>query len=295
MYFCDTFFSIMLKLLAILIVLTAGLVAHTQIPRNGGQQKEAQTTDSQGQSANQPCLCNIQVQEGSPKQAQEPQAKPYQWRELYTPANIPNWVLAALAGWAGFMALRTLGAIKDQTKVAKDAADAALLSAQVVINAERGRIVLKIEKHGLPGEPGKAAFAVVALNKGRTPVKVTTFGIPTEIATAHPKKLPIPPVYPEGPETDYGSYLAVDSPGHEVFRFKPASHENMARRLASQQKEGGDFKDQRILAYGEIRYCDGISPEERYCRYCLSFDNSQFSNIGGIVIADGPPEYNDGT
>jgi hypothetical protein len=59
-------------------------------------------------------VCNVQIQEAPPKQAQEPDKKPYQWRELYAPANIPNWALAALAGWAGVMALRTLRGINKQ-------------------------------------------------------------------------------------------------------------------------------------------------------------------------------------
>ena len=50
-------------------------------------------------------------------QEQKPKAdvkKSYQWIELFSPANIPNWVLAVIAAWAGFMALKTLKAINRQ-------------------------------------------------------------------------------------------------------------------------------------------------------------------------------------
>ena len=41
----------------------------------------------------------------------------YPWRELYAPTNIPNWVLAFFAGVAGWLAYRTLRAIKRQADI----------------------------------------------------------------------------------------------------------------------------------------------------------------------------------
>jgi hypothetical protein len=58
-----------------------------------------------------------------PKQEKQENAKPYQWRELYAPANVPNWVLAIVALWAGIMALKTLRAIKQQADLMKAQAD----------------------------------------------------------------------------------------------------------------------------------------------------------------------------
>ncbi|HWB32794.1 MAG TPA: hypothetical protein VG714_06450 [Acidobacteriaceae bacterium] len=102
------------------LIVAAALVAipaWPQVPRNGSQQQQKSQSDkAQTQSAPQTAVSNVQVKPATPEKPDQSQTEPegYHFRELWAPANIPNWVLAALAGWAGFMALRTLWAIKAQ-------------------------------------------------------------------------------------------------------------------------------------------------------------------------------------
>jgi hypothetical protein len=218
--------------------------------------------------------------------------------------HLPRWYRVfgwpeGITTWAILLTLLALAEQTSQTRIAaeatRDAAKAALLNAEAVISAERGRLMMQIEKKPLQGSPGKSIFVIKAANSGRSPVQLKTLGKPTEIATAFPKNLPVPPIYPKGPEPLDGSIMKVSGPPAVVFEFVPASPENVARKLEAHKAEGGDFAEQKVLVFGEILYFDGISKEERYVRYCLRFDNSVFSIIGGTVVADGPKEYNTGT
>jgi len=108
----------MLKRLAIFgLLLSCASGAWSQIPRNGSQQQQpTQTKDGESQPMTQPCVCTVKVENAPTKQASESEQKPshYPWRELAAPANIPNWLLVAVGVFAGWLALRTLKAIKRQ-------------------------------------------------------------------------------------------------------------------------------------------------------------------------------------
>jgi hypothetical protein len=64
----------------------------------------------------------------------------YQWHELLAPANVPNWVLAAIAGLAAWMAYKTLRAIKQQV--------------DTFVSKERARITVDIKPLEPSGKPG---------------------------------------------------------------------------------------------------------------------------------------------
>lgn len=112
----------MLKRLVVLGLLCLGLVggASPQVPGNESQQKQPpKATDNHAPAPTQSCLCNVQVNNASPNQTPEPDQRTseYPWRELYAPANVPSLLLFAVAIWAGYLALQTLGAIKFQADV----------------------------------------------------------------------------------------------------------------------------------------------------------------------------------
>lgn len=126
------------------VLIVAALVvglnsASSQVPGNRGQ--PSQTKEDQGNTSAQPYTSNVPIHVSTAKQEDNPKSEPYQWRELYAPANIPIWALTALAGWAGFMALRTLGAIKTQADLMKRQAEA-------MENAERARISVEGSRLG---------------------------------------------------------------------------------------------------------------------------------------------------
>jgi hypothetical protein len=97
-----------LTIVAVFVGLTFAAYAH--VPRDGskpGNQSDASKNQSQSSTISQ-------VHFAPAEEQKDENPKPYQWRELYAPANIPNWALAILAGWAGIMALKTLRAINKQ-------------------------------------------------------------------------------------------------------------------------------------------------------------------------------------
>jgi hypothetical protein len=167
-------FSIMLKSLVILAVLTLGLChfARPQIVGEGGKQKQpTQTKGNQGQT---PSI--IQVPASPAKQEQDPQPKPYQWRELYAPANVPNWVLAIVAGWAGIMALMTLRAINKQADVMKIQADIQAATMLQWIDIE----TKGVEGASPIGEPFEIRLKFEAVNN--TPYVLTIQKIVTNVS-----------------------------------------------------------------------------------------------------------------
>src|ERR1039458_9853095 len=93
--------------------------------------------------------------------------KPSYWEEAFGPASLPNWALVVVGGIASFLAWSTLKTIKDQASSGRDAANAALLNAQAVINSERPWISISVESP----EPNK--FVYKATNVGRTPANIT--------------------------------------------------------------------------------------------------------------------------
>lgn len=130
----------MRRRLAILAAIALGFasVVLCQVP-SGGQEKPAPVPQEKKQDAKTPG---------------------YQWSELWAPANIPNWILCLVGGWAGLMALRTLKEIRVQAKymerqtkiledsvaVAKDSVKAATDQIAMTQEKERARF------HIMPAE-----------------------------------------------------------------------------------------------------------------------------------------------
>jgi len=94
----------MLKRLAILGILVFGLVNNARPQDVGNGSKHEQPSQSKSDPNQVPSQPISQI-------------KPYQWSDLYAPANMPNWALTLVAGWAGIMALMTLWAIRKQADI----------------------------------------------------------------------------------------------------------------------------------------------------------------------------------
>jgi hypothetical protein len=89
--------------------------AWSQVPGNGSaQNKRPQGGQNQAQTVHpSPPALNAEVKDGE-KQDSASRPSGYPWRELYAPANIPNWVLALVGALAAFAAIKTLRAINAQ-------------------------------------------------------------------------------------------------------------------------------------------------------------------------------------
>lgn len=131
------------KRLAIRGLLVIGLCsgAWSQVPRNESQQKQpAESKDDKSQPVIQPCVCAIQVQNAPAKETSEPQEKSaqYPWRELYAPANIPSWFLVGAGLFAGWLALKTLRAVRCQADLMKEQSD-------LVVEKERAKLRIDLK------------------------------------------------------------------------------------------------------------------------------------------------------
>lgn len=183
----------------------------------------------------------------------------------------------------------------ESISVAREAANAALLNAQAVINSERGRLLFEIEKRLDENFRGVGIFKIFAVNYGRSPAEVLGYAPPTEVIVNSPDDLLVPPQY----QSEVAPIKRFLAQGEKclVAEASPArlggGRTAAAMQLAAET--GVSINDQRRMVYGEIRYMDGISEETRFSRYCFRLERFPFSNIGGSLIPFGPKEYNDCT
>lgn len=205
----------------------------------------------------------------------------------------PEWWLCILGAltlpvliWQSWATLRSADA-------AAKAADAALLNAQAVINAERGKLLFEVEKRLDDKFKGVGVFTVFAVNHGRVPTEILGYAPPTETIVNSPEELVVPPPYK--PEVvPIQRFLA---PGARclVGQVSPAALGQTVNAINLAKSTGGSINAQARVVYGQIRYMDGICDEIRFSRYCFQLDRTEFRNIGGslVPIVGSPREYNE--
>ena len=179
--------------------------------------------------------------------------------------------------------------------VSKESADAALLNAKALINAERPLVVIEWEK-SFPEGGGKAVFKISAVNYGKSPARITSCNY-EEIACSNCDRELQAMFYPF-PRSRRNPPIFLTPMGnpYTVANFAPESSNNVSKRLAASQSQGENFGAQRSVIYGEIRYHGGIQTDEPYTtRFCFQHTKEPFSEIGGVLIFCGPNEYNDYT
>ncbi|MDR3750928.1 MAG: hypothetical protein P4K94_05520 [Terracidiphilus sp.] len=245
-----------------------------------------------GSAASPDCLavpCDYQPQHIT---VANPPVLPVQWllRDRITWAA--NLVLVLL-GYAGIMlAVSTLRKIERQTRYAETAADAAaasaqaaLLHAQSIVNAERPWLLIVVE----PSLNIENSFAAVVMNRGRTPAQIDAIANHITIA-ADEAHLPATPQYRDE-EPGAPRVPIILLPG-ESASLKTFSRENVRGLCGSEEQ----FKrienwEEKIFIYGRIVYKDLIAPagqqthETAWC--CWYIHGRQKS---GLVVA-GPPAY----
>jgi hypothetical protein len=221
----------MLKRLVILVLLSVGLSCGTwsQVPQDGSQQeKYANKQEGKAESVQSSAIAT-KAQKGTSKQEQNSEQKPsrYLWRELYAPANIPNWVLAFFAGVAGWLAYKTLRAIKKQAEImeaqAKDAressagatkialataqaarksADAAMAQIQLMKEqshrmVEKERARLKVQCEGVEVQWGPTGTWILVAD-----IEIANHGSSNAYITRKRGKLSVAPIREDTPELD---------------------------------------------------------------------------------------------
>jgi hypothetical protein len=187
----------------------------------------------------------------------------------------------------------TLLAIAEQTQQTRKSADAALLNAQAVINAERARILFETE--AVLGDDrlrGVATFTIFAVNRGKVPAEVINYG-KGEICRTPTNALPGEPKYQMADPPTVRFLVPGDR--HAVAEFQPGMPGNTYRLLMDVEGPPPEnLGDIHLSIYGEVIYKDGISKEIRHSRYCFEWVR-EFRIIGGRIQPAGPPEYNEYT
>lgn len=185
--------------------------------------------------------------------------------------------------------------MRRQTTVLRKSAEAALLNAQAVVNAERAVLLFKVRKEPLPGVPGSSQFHIEIVNYGNAPARRIEISKPIHATMLLSDFVAKPPDYGDGPEDELEATLEWLAPKEAwpVTTFVPSRHRDAvidaSRRanLAPGQIEN--------MIYGQVTYYDGISPEKRYSRYCFAHEKDSFTNIGGSLAPCGLDEHSECT
>jgi hypothetical protein len=203
--------------------------------------------------------------------------------------------LDIIGGWAGIalaiagiigvcFAYRTLRTLQHQTVATREAAEAALLNAQAVINAERPWIVVTVEQKG-------KNFTVRGQNHGRTPAAIIA-SCYRHALVDDPQNLPIPPTYPdEGTVLAYKELVMREGPPFVIVTYDV---ETIHKRVAGRWARITSFEE-RLCLYGRVIYADHLSkdatgnPVFHETRWCYAYG---FWEPDGLFMKDGPAAYN---
>lgn len=205
-------------------------------------------------------------------------------------AVIANFLLVIVGSAGVIVAWRTLKKIKEQTEAGTKAAEAALLNAQAVINAERAALLFLVTKERVNGAPPRTIFKISVKNFGRVPAQEIRVSELQEKFVRSPADL-IP-----SPKYDYNGQVSrylVPGEQHALVEFDPAGPGKHNQRV----QEGIDFDQHsiQIVIFGEVSYRDGVSMELRHSRFCFGHNRVPFSSIGGSAVPCGPDVYRECT
>ncbi len=162
-----------------------------------------------------------------------------------------------------------------QAEAAKDAAEAAFLNAQAVINSERPWVVVTTHP-----DKERRLFMFKAKNHGRTPAKIISEEIGHEFA-ADPMNLPSPPNYKPAP---IPHNLLAPEVRFPIYRIEPAWW------IINQRPSPGE----QLVVFGRILYFDLVKGKEKRevheTRWCLVYVAEERRFVQG-----GPDEYHRNT
>jgi hypothetical protein len=238
------------------VAIWVGSIAWAQVPRDGSR-KNQKTRSSQveAQPKTKPPLCN-DSQGATPVEKQQPSPKPsdYSWRELYAPANIPNWILAGIGILGIGAALLTLRSINKQAVLMERQAKEMSYQNRNTIKSERAWVVVSVKENS-PGE-----YIFTAKNEGRTPAKIQSAWC-GNIWTPREAKLNIPP-------DEQTADLQLQNP---PFLLPPGAQKLIcigSRTQIENMSAGGPGEQSRFARgfgearfYGRIRYRNVLDSE----------------------------------
>jgi hypothetical protein len=163
---------------------------------------------------------------------------------------MPWWyvLIAWPDGIAVWAVLATLGAIIWQSIETRRAAQASLLNAQALINAERPWLLVTVQE--VPGPRG--GFSVKATNKGRTPAIIASAHLGC-VAVKDITDLPAIP--PHGQGSMIQDHIVVPDDSPLVWWFEGET----LKRILGSSFPLGPWENQ-VYVFGVVRYRDLLTP-----------------------------------
>lgn len=232
-------------------------------------------------SASASLACTIHSQ----KNADQSEAKPPWWHEfLAWPEGVTAWLL-----------MLTLGAIVWQSYATANAAEAALLNARALINAERPWVFMAIEKTGQVIDVDFETldyFTIKAVNKGRTPAAVLFIGEGVTVLS-NAKSLPLLPNYVEAVEIRSPVMVAPD--GYQVITQVDQSTLRLKLKNSTLY-DAAKAAEARVYVFGKVLYRDVFAPlsesphETRWCA-CFNFGTVGGDDSDDLFFVEGSSEY----
>jgi hypothetical protein len=186
----------------------------------------------------------------------------------------PEWWLFILGIPTLFVIGWQSGETRKSANAAKDAAKAALLNAQAIINAERAILLFKIGQDERP-----ELFTIKIVNCGKVPARKIDISKPVQATMILGEfAFMSPPVYENG--YDIREWLA---PGEAltVATILPRSTKLENLYDAERKKLPPDLGHR--FTYGQVTYFDGISSQLRHSRYCVAVHDDTREPIAPAV------------
>ncbi|MGA2537214.1 MAG: hypothetical protein ABSF53_14450 [Terracidiphilus sp.] len=208
------------------------------------------------------------------------------------------YLVLAIVGYVGIMlAVSTLKKIERHTAAsetaalaAAEAAQAALVQAQTIVNAERPWLTVGVE----PTPGVENSFNITATNRGRSPALLTSM-LDRAVFAADEAHLPPTPEWAPAesgtPTTPIPSAPILVLPG-EFVAVKTIRREDASTLCGSEEKfKSIEAWEERLYLCGEVKYNDLISPpgkEAHETRWCCWYIHGRQKS--GLAVA-GPPAY----
>jgi hypothetical protein len=196
----------------------------------------------------------------------------YQAREMRRSTGVMGGQLEAMRGQLTEMGTQT-GVLEKSVAHAEKSAEAALLNARAIINAERPWMI--IEPTPIPNAPWSGYVSLDAYNRGRTPAEITNYqgdfffhGFEEEFGL-EPTFAPL--------ERLYRQYI---SPGNRVSVYGF----DIGASLPQDQWQWMHKERKRLYFKGRIVYRDLITREEHESRFCYWLSPAE--GVGLIMGGD---------
>lgn len=208
------------------------------------------------------------------------------WYEKLLTPLVTNWPLVVVAIWGIFVARNTLTTIVEQTGATKTAAQAALLNAQAVINAERAWVVVELHPVCHQAEDGRwvgedgvslsnkeilrgnyTAHSLKIRNMGRTPAQILSYDMAYSCLPEGVTNLPPGHVGDVAGITEYNRFLADGNPIEVLPPF------NIANFMMYSMSEINERKKTAVF-HGWVKYRHMFSSEDCISEYCYAYNPS---------------------